>query len=98
MFQVLGSNYLSNLIEVIDTRYGIDIHVVKLAVDVYIYELKPLNIAIIQSNSNLPAFLGGSCTCADYGGCLLSDKGPWKNPEITEMLQVDSCLVERLSL
>ncbi|KAK6251120.1 hypothetical protein SCA6_005125 [Theobroma cacao] len=53
---VLGYNYLSNLIEVIDP-------------------------------SNLPTFLGGNCTCADYGGCLLSDKGPWNNPEITEMLQ-----------
>ncbi|KAG8387331.1 hypothetical protein BUALT_Bualt02G0010300 [Buddleja alternifolia] len=36
--------------------------------------------------SQLPDFLGGSCSCPNEGGCLRSEKGPWKNLQLMKLV------------
>ncbi|KAL2466996.1 Phosphatidylinositol/phosphatidylcholine transfer protein SFH13 [Abeliophyllum distichum] len=48
--------------------------------------------------SQLPDFLGGSCTCSLEGGCLRSTKGPWADPEIMKLVHnAESTLVRQIT-
>ncbi|KAI3749634.1 hypothetical protein L2E82_20249 [Cichorium intybus] len=47
------------------------------------YENKLLEVI---DSSQLPDFLGGTCSCPNEGGCLRSDKGPWHDLELMKLV------------
>ncbi|KAE8725695.1 Phosphatidylinositol/phosphatidylcholine transfer protein SFH13 [Hibiscus syriacus] len=49
-------------------------------------------------HSQLPDFLGGSCTCSIGGGCLRSNKGPWNDPKIMKLIyNADATFVRQIT-
>jgi len=42
---------------------------------------RPYLLELVEKE-NLPDFLGGTCTCEEYGGCLKSNAGPWNDYEV----------------
>ncbi|KAK4768003.1 hypothetical protein SAY87_003144 [Trapa incisa] len=54
-----------------------------------IHVLEPKSLTRLQEvihPSQLPDFLGGSCTCSVEGGCLRSSRGPWADPDIMKLV------------
>ncbi|XP_057781049.1 phosphatidylinositol/phosphatidylcholine transfer protein SFH9-like isoform X2 [Salvia miltiorrhiza] len=40
----------------------------------------------VVDSSQLPDFLGGSCSCPNEGGCLGSNKGPWNDTQLMKLV------------
>lgn len=49
-------------------------------------------------SSQLPDFLGGSCSCPVEGGCLRSNMGPWNDPDIMKLVyNVETTFVRQIT-
>ncbi|XWS51656.1 hypothetical protein CRYUN_Cryun11dG0002400 [Craigia yunnanensis] len=66
---------------------------------IHVLEPKSLGRLLeIIDTSQLPDFLGGSCTCSSDGGCLRSNKGPWNDPEIMKLVHnVEATFVRQIT-
>ncbi|XP_059626177.1 phosphatidylinositol/phosphatidylcholine transfer protein SFH9 isoform X2 [Cornus florida] len=47
-------------------------------------------------SSQLPDFLGGTCSCPNEGGCLRSNKGPWNDSELMKLVRIGEAMPSRI--
>lgn len=52
-------------------------------VDILGKDYKEVLLQIVDAD-NLPAILGGNCTCSGAGGCELSSAGPWMEERLAK--------------
>ncbi|XP_057726802.1 phosphatidylinositol/phosphatidylcholine transfer protein SFH13-like isoform X2 [Arachis stenosperma] len=66
---------------------------------IQVYEPKSLcKLLDVIDSSQLPDFLGGSCTCPGEGGCLRSSMGPWKDPDVMKVVHsVEATVVRQIT-
>ncbi|KAL4559419.1 hypothetical protein LXL04_031557 [Taraxacum kok-saghyz] len=57
----------------------------RLKIHVLGHKYKNTLLEVIDA-SELPEFLGGNCNCTEQGGCLQSDKGPWQDHKILQLV------------
>ncbi|GAY40104.1 hypothetical protein CUMW_049460 [Citrus unshiu] len=58
------------------------------------YKFHDKLLEVIDS-SQLPDFLGGTCSCPNEGRCLKSNKGPWSDPGIMKLVHAGNAMCSR---